>query len=283
MQETGIFNRISPYLPSGDRHNETHFLRSFGRVPVHVLFVVKILMTFHVKNTGSFRMTNLARLLFVGTLLFAVGCSTYEPFAPTRELSWRWNAPQSHNPIFVERHDHEFLWSIVVDVIDNHFEIERDIPIRLYGNVLTEGHLETKPKIGASLSEWWHADSVGFNERLDSTLQTVRRRVEVHVVPEISGYTIEVKVFKELEDNSHPLRAVANASNLRFQDNADEFADKIDVDPSSAGWFIIERDAALENRLLDEIVYRLKNPPEVIRPAREPVRGESINVCEQKS
>ena len=205
-------------------------------------------------------------------LLLSVGCSTYEPFA-SREFSWRWNAPQSHNPIFVENHDHEFLWSVLVDVIDNHFEIEREIPIRLYENVLTEGHLESKPKIGASMVEFWHADSVGAAERLDCTLQTIRRHVEAHVVPETGGYTIEVKVFKELEDNPRPLRAVANASNLRFRDNADEFADKIDVDPSSTGWFIIERDAAMENRLLTEIVYRLKNPPKIIRPSKEPIRG----------
>jgi len=212
-------------------------------------------------------------LMFGAALLLSGGCSTYEPFATTRELSWRWNAPQSHNPIFVENYNHEFLWSILVDVISAHFEIEREMPIRLYGNVLTEGHIETKPKMGASLAEFWHADSVGFGERFDCTLQTIRRRVEVHVVPETGGYTIEVKVFKELEDNPHPLRAVSNASNLRFRDSADEFADKIDVDPSSAGWSIIERDTALENRLLMEMAYRLKNPPQIIRKSREPIRG----------
>jgi hypothetical protein len=210
---------------------------------------------------------------FLGTtLLLSAGCSSYEPLAATREFSWRWNMPQSHNPIFVENYDHEFLWSVLVDVIDTHFEIERELPVRLYSNVLTEGHIETKPKIGASLAEFWHADSVGVGERLDCTLQTIRRRVEVHVVPETGGYTIDVRVFKELEDNSRPLRAVSNASNLRFRDNVDEFVDKIYIDPSSAGWFIIERDAAMENRLLLEIVYRLKNPPQVIRPSKEPIR-----------
>ena len=217
-------------------------------------------------------MYNHSGILLLGTtLLFSVGCASYEPLS-MREFSWRLNAPQSHNPIFVENYDHEFLWAIVVDVIDTHFEIEREIPIRLHGNVLTEGHIETKPKIGASLAEFWHADSVGFSERFDSTLQTIRRRVEVHIIPETGGYTIDARVFKELEDNAQPLRAAANASNLRFQDNADEFADQIGVDPSSVGWFIIERDAAMENRLLLEIVYRLKNPPQVIRPSREPVR-----------
>jgi len=213
--------------------------------------------------------------LLIGlALLLSAGCSTYEPFATnaSRGFSWQLNAPKSHNPIFVENHDHEFLWSVLVDVIDNHFEIEREIPVRLYGNVLTEGHIESKPKIGASMTEAWHADSVGFGERFDCTLQTIRRRVEGHVVPEAGGYTIEVKVFKELEDRARPLRAVSNASNLRFKDSADEFIDTIDVDPSSAGWFIIERDAALENRLLMEIDYRLKNPPSTVRPSKAPIR-----------
>ena len=210
-------------------------------------------------------------LLFGATLLFVVGCASYEPFG-AREFSWRFQTPPSHNPIFVENYDHGFLWETVVDVIDTHFEIEREIPIRVHGNVLTEGHIETKPKIGASLAEFWHADSVGFAERFDCTLQTIRRRVEVHIIPETGGYTIDVRVFKELEDNFRPLHAVAHSSNLRFQNNADEFVDQIDADPSLAGWFIIERDSAMENRLLLEIVYRLKNPPQVIRPSREPVR-----------
>jgi hypothetical protein len=213
----------------------------------------------------------LKMLLIGAALLLVAGCSTYEPFA-AREVSWRLNAPQSYNPIFVENHDHQFLWSVLVDVIDSNFEIANEMPIRLYGNVLTEGHLETKPKMGASLAEPWHADSVGFKERFACTTQTIRRRAEVHVVPEAGGYTIEVKVFKELEDNAQPLRAVANDSNLRFRDTVDEFADKIDVDPSSSGWFIIERDTALENRLLLEIAYRLKNPPEVIRQSKAPIR-----------
>lgn len=214
-----------------------------------------------------------SRILILGAvLLLTIGCTSYEPFM-AREFSWRLNAPQSHNPIFVEHYNHEFLWGIVVDVIDMHFEIERELPLRLYGDVLTEGHIETKPKIGPSFFEFWHADSVGFAERRDSTLQTIRRRVEAHIVPETGGYTIDVRVFKELEDNPRPLHAVANASNLRFQDNADEFADKIDVNLSSAGWFIIGRDSAMENRLLWEIIHRLKNPPQIVRPSREPFRG----------
>ena len=199
---------------------------------------------------------------------FLGGCSTYEPFSPTKEISWRLNSAQSYNPIFVENYDHEFLWSVVADVIDNHFEILRDLPIRLYDDVLTEGYLETHPKIGASLAEPWHADSVGLRERFECTLQTIRRRCEVHVVPAPGGYSIEVKVFKELENNPQPLRGTSKASGLRFHENVDEFAETSDVGVSSESWFIIDRDLALENRLLTEIVHRLKNPPKIIRSSR---------------
>ncbi len=205
-----------------------------------------------------------------------IGCSSYKPFNG-RELSWQLNAPKSNNPVFVENYDHELLWAVLVDVIDMHFEIEREMPIRLYGNVLTEGRLDAKPKIGASLLEPWHADSVGLRERFDCTLQTIRRRVEVRVIPDSvsnqAGYQIDVKVYKELEDNKIPLMSPASVANLRFEDQVDNDPNRIDVDQSAAGWYIIERDTAMENRLLLEILYRLKNPAGVIRKSKEPIRG----------
>ncbi|MDR2438957.1 MAG: hypothetical protein LBE12_06270 [Planctomycetaceae bacterium] len=204
-------------------------------------------------------------------LFLAGGCSAYRSFG-TREFSWQLNAPKSNNPIFVEAYDHDFLWTVLVDVVDSHFEVEREMPIRLYGNVLTEGRLSTKPKIGASLAELWHADSVGISERIDSTLQTIRRRVEVHVIPEVGGYLIDVKVYKELEDNKNPLKSNSSA-NLRFEDEIDSFAKQIDVDFSSDNWFIVERDTEMEDRLLLEIVYRLKHPSGIIRKSKEPIRG----------
>jgi hypothetical protein len=205
-------------------------------------------------------------------MLLIGGCSAYRSFG-TREFSWQLNAPKSNNPIFVEAYDHNFLWTVLVDVIDSHFEIEdREMPVRLYGNVLTEGRLSTKPKIGASIAELWHADSVGIGERIDSTLQTIRRRAEVHVIPEVGGYLIDVKVYKELEDNKNPLQSNSSA-NLRFEDEVDSFARQIDIDSSSGNWFIVERDAAMEDRLLLEIVYRLKHPSGIIRKSKEPIRG----------
>ncbi|MDR0869425.1 MAG: hypothetical protein LBN39_01385 [Planctomycetaceae bacterium] len=213
------------------------------------------------------------RIFFAVAVLFflSAGCSSYQP-AFQREFSWQLNAPKSNNPIFVEAQDHEFLWAVIVDAVDSNFTIEKEMPIRLYDGVLTEGRLDTKPKIGASLAEPWHADSVGIKERYDCTLQTIRRRAEVHVIPETGGYLIEVKVYKELEDNKHPLKSVSGA-NLRFEDETDSYRDQIDVDASPKGWFILERDTVMEERLLLEILYRLKHPSGIIRKSKEPVRG----------
>ncbi|MDR3181904.1 MAG: hypothetical protein LBT89_03130 [Planctomycetaceae bacterium] len=204
-------------------------------------------------------------------LLAVCGCASYQPFS-AKQFSWQWNETSANNPIFVEAYDHEFLWQVLVDVVDSHFDIAREMPIRLYGSVLTEGHIETEPKMGASLPELWHADSAGFRERFHCTLQTIRRRVEIHAVPETGGYTVEVKVFKELEDNERTLQSQTDTASLRFKEDVSQFAKEIDVDTDSSGWYIIERDAAMEERLLLEILYRLKNPSEIIRKSKEPMR-----------
>ncbi|MGL4595290.1 MAG: hypothetical protein ACRCUY_11220 [Thermoguttaceae bacterium] len=213
------------------------------------------------------RLIFLVIFLLLTILLPCASCSQYRPFT-TREFSWQLNAPKSNNPIFVQVNDPDFLWNVLVDVIGSHFEIAREMPVRLYNNVRTEGRLDTKPKIAASLAEVWHADSVGLSERFDATLQTIQRRVEVRVIPESGGYLIEVKVFKELEDNKNPLKANATVANLRFADSSDSLIEQIDVDSSNTKWFIIERDTKMEDRLLHEIVYRLTKPSETIRASK---------------
>ncbi len=206
--------------------------------------------------------------------VFLPGCSSYRPFSSMREINWQLKAPTLHNPIFVPAYDHEFLWEIVVDAVDSHFpQIAREMRIKHHEGVLTEGRLDTKPTSGASLLEPWHCDSVGFQERLDCTTQTIQKRAEVRVTPEKGGYHISVFVYKELEHNTRPLQSTASVANLRFEDDADTFASQIDVDPSSSGWILIGRDTAMEEQLLKEIVFRLKNPPKVLKKSREPIRG----------
>ena len=210
--------------------------------------------------------------ILIAFLVLLSGCSAYRPFTG-RELSWNVNAPNAKNPIYVQTRDHEFLWSVVVDVVDSHFEIAREEPVRLYDNVLTEGRLDTKPSMGGAIFEPWCANSVGFRERADCTFQTIRKKALVRVIPVVGSFQIEVFVYRELEDMKSPLRSPTTNANLRYQSDTDPFTDKIDVNPASRGWIMLGRDTAFEYRLLLEILYRLEHPSKFIRKEKNPIRG----------
>ena len=175
--------------------------------------------------------------------------------------------------MYVQVRDHEFLWSVVVDVLDSHFEIAHEEPVRLYDNVLTEGRLDTKPKIAASMMEFWHVDSVGLRERIDCTFQTVRKRGLVRVIPVVGGFQIEILVHKELEDLKAPAKAPTTNANFRYRSDSDPFMDAVDINPASAGWITLGRDTAMEDRLLLEILYRLEHPSKFIRKSKDPIRA----------
>ena len=212
--------------------------------------------------------------LFVVFALLALlcGCSSYRPFTG-RELTWQMNAPNAKNPIYVQASNHEFLWSVVVDVVDSHFEIANEEPVRLYDNVLTEGRIDTKPKIAPSLMEPWHANSVGLANRTVCTLQTIRQKALVRVVPVVGGFQIEVLVHEELEDLRAPIRSQTTNANLRYRSDTDPLTDKIDIDMAAKGWIMLGRDTKMEDRLLLEILYRLEHPSKFIRKEKAPIRG----------
>lgn len=44
------------------------------------------------------------------------------------------------------------------------------------GDILTEGTLTTYPRTGSTIFEPWNTDSVNPYERLESTLQSIRRK-----------------------------------------------------------------------------------------------------------
>ncbi|MDR3109900.1 MAG: hypothetical protein LBU65_09495 [Planctomycetaceae bacterium] len=228
-------------------------------------------MKFSQLPTNRFIVTTLFTVLFVVTITAGGGCTFFKPF--TEQLSWQINAPTPNNPKFVATQDYLKLWATVYDVIDSHFDVAKSDPIRLYDGVLTEGRLTTKPKIAPSLLEPWHANSGSLNERCDSTLQTIQHRAVVRIVPEQGGFLIEVQVFKEIEAKANPLGAEATSANLRSDGASNTLNSRIDSIPSSEGWTTFDRDTKLEERLLNEILYRLTYPATTIRKSQEPIRG----------
>jgi hypothetical protein len=187
-------------------------------------------------------------------LLAGSGCVTQGPTSGWPESA----GPVVYdNPALVPVADHDLVWETVVDVIDDDFQIDREVPVRQYGDVLTEGRLDTFPLVGSTILEPWHGDAVNLHEKMEGTLQSIRRQAVVRVIPAQGGHWVEVVVRKELEDVAQPLEASAGSATFRYDNSLTRVIDPITEVPTHRGWIPLGRDTALEQRLLGEIQARL--------------------------
>lgn len=168
------------------------------------------------------------------------------------------------NPTTVPMQDQNQLWDQLVDVVDDYFQIDREQrPARLQGpegEVFTPGKLETFPEGGSTLLEPWRGDSVGFDQRLESTLQSIRRRCEISVFPTEVGYSVEVKVFKELEDLQKPEFATASSATVQNDNSIRRFTEAVGDQNITAGWIPLGRDVLLEQEIIIRLQERLSHP-----------------------
>ncbi|MBM3998382.1 MAG: hypothetical protein FJ297_02370 [Planctomycetes bacterium] len=161
------------------------------------------------------------------------------------------------NPLFVPMTDIDFVWDQVVDSVDDFFRIDREERLRLVGNALTEGRLETFPIVGSTVLEPWRTDATPGFERWQSSLQSIRRRASVRVTPSAGGLQIEVLVAKELEDLYQPEHATVGGATLRYDGTVVRAEPGRATGPVSLGWIPIGRDVVLEQRLLSDIRARV--------------------------
>jgi len=98
------------------------------------------------------------------------------------------------NPVEVPPLSDQFVWSQVVDTVDDYFRISREQPVQNNGQLVLDGRLETAYQVGASMSEPWRKDSTAGFEALQSSLQSIRRKATVIVRPRGAAYSIEVIV-----------------------------------------------------------------------------------------
>ena len=178
------------------------------------------------------------------------------------QLSYRLakkSAPDTYvpNPLELPPANDQFVWSQVIDAVDDYFRIAREQPVQNADGIIMDGHLETVYKTGSSILEPWQKDSTAGFERLQSTLQSVRRKATVIVRPRGAAYTLEVVVLKDLEDtdrsqNSTEINAVQrHDGTLLRKDNA------IDNSPRTLGWIPLGRDTSLEQVILRDIFARI--------------------------
>jgi hypothetical protein len=149
----------------------------------------------------------------------------------------------SANPLVVPSRDFESVWNATVRVLDEYFDMESEN--RLSRKIVTQ------PRIGATLLEPWSGDSVGFHERLESSLQTIRRFAIARVTDlPGGGYQVKVEVYKELEDLSKPDRQAGGRAVFNNDFPVNRTRDVVGPVPLPIQWIPRGRDPKLEQAIL---------------------------------
>lgn len=152
------------------------------------------------------------------------------------------------NPLIIPATDFEYVWKQTVEVVDEYFDIASENRV--------DGRIDTYPQPAATLLEPWHHDSTDGTERLEATLQSIRRRAFIHVTPGANGYVVQVEVHKELEDLPHPAYTTTGDATFRTDQTVARQQQIVGPLPISRGWIHQGRDWKLENRILEELACR---------------------------
>lgn len=161
--------------------------------------------------------------------------------------------PVSPNPLIVPIGDFELVWNRTIAIVDDYFDIASEN--RLSRRIITD------PKIGATIFEPWHGDSVGFRERLESSLQTIHRFAIATVTDAPGGgYAVRIEVYKELEDLTKPERQSGGRAVYANDFPINRAREIVGPTPLPRGWIPRGRDVKLEQAILDRIRRELFLP-----------------------
>jgi hypothetical protein len=169
------------------------------------------------------------------------------------------------NPAFIAYKNHEALWEIVTDAVDDYFDIESQQPVRVVGDVITEGRIDTRPSVSSTLLEPWRRDTANLYEKVESTLQSMRRFASIRVRPADNGFWVEVAVYKELENLGQPEYSTAGGATLRNDTSLTRVVNPVGAQEVHQGWIAMGRDPALEQQMICQIQSRLSGETPMFR------------------
>jgi len=149
--------------------------------------------------------------------------------------------------IQIPNEQRDVVWERAVDTLNRyHFIIARESKL--------EGVIQTEYRAGSNLLEPWNPDSLGWSNRLESTMQSIRRRVFVTMQSAQPGVvTVSVRVDKEIEDL--PGLAANYEGGATFSDSRplDRDLNQVVGQSGPSRWIYKGRDPILEQSLLAEI------------------------------
>jgi hypothetical protein len=192
------------------------------------------------------------------------------------------------NSVVIPPLDAELVWTKMVDVTDDYFKVQSEQRVVFAAGVPTEGRIDTFPQTGATVLEPWRGDSIGWTERWESTLQSIRRIGTMRLIPDPAGWRVEMVVNKELEFLARPMRATAGGASFRNDDSLYRYGTPLPTlgqqvgdqprpvaaPTPSAGWIPLGRDPLLEQRMLGKLLAKLGvQPLPQATPYYEPPAG----------
>lgn len=154
---------------------------------------------------------------------------------------------QQMSAVLIPASQFDAVWERAVAVLnENYFLIARESKL--------EGVIETKYRAGSNLLEPWHPDSVGFENRLESTLQSIRRKVVVSFGQSGADQIIVlVRVGKEIEDVPGLAATYEGGATFSESDPLDRDLNQVIGLSGPSRWLSLGRDPLLEARLIAQI------------------------------
>jgi hypothetical protein len=192
----------------------------------------------------------LFRLLILCVAVAAPSCASVPPTAtaPPGYASTGTATGPIANPIFVAANSGNpesdlFVSERAADVLARYnFEIDTTNQL--------EGTIATQYKTGSSIIEPWHRETVGLHNRLESTFQSIRRKVLIHFVRVEGGYLVTVEALKEIEDVTAPTPNSPGGSTFSPNYPLRRDLDQVLGQASPPGWIPLGRDVTLEQDML---------------------------------
>lgn len=185
----------------------------------------------------------------VCVLFAALICGCAAPFMNGQAGTTTPQSGAGTSAIQIPQAQYDAYWEKTVRVLNGlHFQVARESKL--------EGVIETEYRGGSGLLEPWHKDSIGFRARLESSLQSIRRKVIIRFQESAPGtVVVGVQVLKEIEDLNGLAAGSQGAATFTEGDILDRNLDRVVGANGTSLWLPRGNDPALQAEIARRIRF----------------------------